>query len=249
MPDDWTPSRTEGRSAISGLRRTHRMAYVGNDVAIRMPSATSIKNFAATSVTGKAAGETFDVPVAAQFPGGQIDGWVRVAKGADGTWATEGLGFTPEQSAYVAESVQCVLESRRPSRALREAGDILERRRGRAAQLGAPVVPIASTWIKEAGYDKATGTMVITTEGKNGKKVYGYDVPIAAYLRVANSEAPGRVFNQTIRGKTTTVSVKDCDECGRVYATRRHRCPVKASTRASYIPRLSAVRDYLERRR
>jgi hypothetical protein len=250
MPDDWTPSRTEGRSAISGLRRTHRMAYVGNDVAIRMPSATSIKDFAATSVTGKAAGETFDVPVAAQFPGGQIDGWVRVAKGADGTWATEGLGFTPEQSAYVAESVQCVLESRRPSRALREAGDILERRRGRAAQLGAPVAPIASTWIKEAGYDKATGTMVITTEGKTGKKIYGYDVPIAAYLRVANSEAPGRVFNQTIRGKTTTVSVKDCGECGRVYVTsKKHRCPVKASTRASYIPRLGAVRDYLERRR
>ena len=249
MPDDWTPSRTDGRSAITGLRRTHRMAYVGEDVAIRMPSATSIKDFAAASVPGKGAGETFDVPVSAQFPGGQIDGWVRVVKGADGTWATQGLGFTSEQSAYVAESVQCVLESRRPSRALREAGDILERRRSRAAQLGAPVVPIASTWIKEAGYDKATGTMVITTESKTGKKVYGYDVPIAAYLRVANSEAPGRVFNQTIRGKTTTVSVKDCGECGRVYVTPKHRCPVKASTRRSYIPRLGAVRDYLERRR
>ncbi len=249
MPDDWTPSRTTGNSAISGLRRTHRMAYVGDDVAIRMPSATSIKDFAAASVPGKGAGETFDVPVSAQFPGGQIDGWVRVVKGADGTWATQGLGFTSEQSAYVAESVQCVLESRRPSRALRDAGDILERRRARAAQLGAPVVPIASTWIKEAGYDKATGTMVITTEGKTGKKTYGYDVPIAAYLRVANSTSPGRIFNQTIRGKTTTVSVKECGECGRVYATATHRCPVKASTRASYIPRLGAVRDYLERRR
>ena len=245
MPDDWTPSRTTGNSVISGLRRTHRMAYVGNDVAIRMPSATSIKAFAAASVPGKGAGETFDVPVSAQFPGGQIDGWVRVVKGADGTWATQGLGFTPEQSAYVAESVQCVLESRRPSRALREAGDILERRRARAAQLGAPVAPIASTWIKEAGYDKATGTMVITTEGKNGKRTYGYDVPIAAYLRVVNSKSPGRVFNATIRGKTATVSVKDCGECGRVYATATHRCPVKTSTRASYIPRLSAVRDYL----
>lgn len=249
MPDDWTPSRTEGRSAISGLRRTHRMAYVGNDVAIRMPSATSIKDFAAASVPGKGIGETFDVPVSAQFPGGQIDGWVRVVKGENGTWATQGLGFTSEQSAYAAESVQCVLESRRPSRALREAGDILERRRGRAAELGAPVVPIASTWIKEAGYDKATGTMVITTEGKTGKKIYGYDVPIAVYLRVAKGEAPGRVFNATIRGKTTTVSVKDCGECGRVYATPTHRCPVKASTRKSYIPRLGAVRDYLERRR
>jgi len=149
----------------------------------------------------------------------------------------------------VAESVQCVLESRRPSHALRDAGDILERRRGRAAELGAPVVPIASTWIREAGYDKATGTMVITTEGKTGKKVYGYEVPIAAYLRVANSQSPGRVFNQTIRGKTKVVSVRDCGECGRVYSRPKHRCPVKASTRASYIPRLSAVREYLERHR
>ena len=148
MPDDWTPSRTTGNSVISGLRRTHRMADVDNDVAIRMPSATSIKDFAAASVPGKGTGETFDVPVAVQFPGGQIDGWVRVAKGAGGTWATEGLGFTSEQSAYVAESVQCVLESRRPSRALRDTGDILERRRRCPVERGVSVPPITSTWIR-----------------------------------------------------------------------------------------------------
>lgn len=248
MPDDWTPSRTLGASSISGLRRTHRMAYVGDEVAIRMPSATSIKSFAAANVSGKGPGETFDVPVSAQFPGGQIDGWVRVAKGADGTWATQGLGFTAEQSAYVAESVQCVLESRRPSRALREAGDILERRRQRAAELGAPVTPITSTWIKGAGYDKVTGTMVITTDTKSGPKTYGYDVPIAAFQSVATSPAPGRTFNQIIRGKATPVTVKDCEKCGNFYATATHRCRVKASTRKSYIPRLSAVREYLERR-
>jgi len=32
-------------------------------------------------------------------------------------------------------------------------------------------------------------------------------------------------------------------------ATEKHRCPVTASTRKSYIPRLGAIRDYLERRR
>lgn len=249
MPDDWTPKHSLGNSAISGRRRTHRMAYVGSDVALRMPSATAIKSFAGANVFGKGPGETFDVPVSAQFPGGSIDGWVRLAKSADGTWATEGLGFTPEQSAYVAESVQCVLESRRPSRALHDAGDILERRRQRAAELGAPVVPIASTWIKEAGYDRATGTMVITTEGKTGRKVYGYEVPIAAYLRVANSTAPGRTFNATIRGKSTKVTILECEKCGRMRATQKHRCPVKASTRKAYIPRLGAIRDYLERRR
>ncbi len=249
MPDDWTPRKTLGASSISGLRRTHRMAYVGNEVAIRMPSATSIKSFADADVLGKGRGETFDVPVSAQFPGGQIDGWVRIAKGADGTWATQGLGFTAEQSAYVAESVQCVLESRRPSRALREAGDILERRRQRAAELGAPVTSITSTWIKGAGYDKVTGTMVITTNTKSGPKSYGYDVPIAAFQSVATSHAPGRTFNQVIRGKATPVTVKDCEECGNFYATAKHRCRVKVSTRKSYIPRLNAVREYLERRR
>ncbi len=160
------------------------MAYVGEDVAIRMPSATSIKSFADADVLGKGRGETFDVPVSAQFPGGQIDGWVRVAKGSDGTWATQGLGFTAEQSAYVAESVQCVLESRRPSRALRDAGDILERRRQRAAELGAPVTPITSTWIKGAGYDKVTGTMVITTNTKSGPQA-----PMATTSRSPRSEA------------------------------------------------------------
>jgi transcriptional regulator with XRE-family HTH domain len=158
MPDDWTSSRTEGRSSISGLRRTHRMAYVGNDVAIRMPSATSIKDFAAPSVPGKGSGETFDVPVDVQFRGGQIDGCVRVTRGGGGTWACEGLGFTPERSAYVAESVQCVLESRRPSRALRDTGDILERRRRWLVERGVSVSPILSTWTVTRAASNQPGT-------------------------------------------------------------------------------------------
>ena len=150
MPDDWTPERSGGNS-LMGNRRTHRMAYVGENVALRMPSVSAIKSFSDANVIGKAKGETFDVPVSAQFPGGQIDGWVRVARGEDGTWATQGLGFTAEQSAYVAESVQCVLESRRPSRALADAGDLLERRRQRAAELGTPLQPMRSSWIKDVG--------------------------------------------------------------------------------------------------
>ena len=134
-------------------RRTHRMAYVGENVALRMPSVSAINSFSDANGIGKAKGETFDVPVSAQFPGGQIDGWVRVAPGEDGTWATQGLGFTAEQSAYVAESVQCVLESRRPSRALADAGDLLERRRQRAAELGTTLQPMRSSWIKDVGYD------------------------------------------------------------------------------------------------
>ena len=150
--------------------------------------------------------------------------------------------------AHVAESVQCVLESRRPSRALADAGDILECRRRRAAEIGAQVQPITSTWIRDAGYDKATGTMVMSAEGKTGVGRYGFEVPIAAFLRVAESPSPGRVFNREIKGKAERVEVRDCEKCGRVYATENHRCSVKVSTRKSYLPRLAAVRDYLRGR-
>lgn len=246
MPDDWTPERSGGQS-LTGNRRTHRMAYVGENVALRMPSVASIKSFSDANVTGKATGETFDVPVSAQFPGGQIDGWVRVARGEDGTWATQGLGFTSEQSAYVAESVQCVLEARRPSRALADAGDLLERRRRRAAELGTPMQPIRSSWIKDVGYHRASGTMVMTTDAENGTKVYGFEVPIAAFLRVANAEAPGRVFNQIIRGKSKKIEVKECAKCDHAYVTPQHRCPVNVSTRKRYLPRLALIRERLAR--
>ncbi|MGH3732949.1 MAG: hypothetical protein ACRDVC_06160 [Acidimicrobiales bacterium] len=206
----------------------------------------AIKSYASSNVPGKDAGDTFDVPISAQFPGGEIDGWVRVAKSPDGSFATQGLGFTPEQSAYVAEAVQCVLESRRPSRALRDAGDILERRRQRAAQLGVVVELVASTWISGMGYDKATSTMVVRTDGKEGaSRTYGYDVPIAAFINVAHSPSPGRAFNRVIRGKAERVDVKECGQCGRTYATPQHRCPAKLSTRKRFLPKLLSVKEYL----
>ena len=248
MPDDWTPQRTGGNS-IAGHRRTHRMAYANDQVAIRMPSAAAIKDFALANVPGKDSGDTFDVPVSAQFPGGQFDGWVRVARGEDGSWATQGLGFTPDQSAYVAESVHCVLESRRPSRALAEVGDILERRRQRAAQLGVPVKSVSSSWISGVAYEKVTGTMVMATESnKGGSRLYGFKVPIAAFMRVAQSEAPGRIFNQMIRGQSERVEVKECGKCLRAYATESHRCPAKVSARREFMPNVARARDYLRGR-
>jgi len=243
MPDDWTPRRSTGRS-LDGLRRTHRMAYVGAGVTLRMPSATSIKAFSNASVEGKRPGETFDLPVSAQFPGGEISGWVRVSRGADGTWATQGLGFTPEQAAYVAESVQCVLESRHPSRALADAGDLLDRRRQRAAALGTVAQPMRSGWIKSVGYDRATGTMMMSTAAKSGPRHYGYRVPLSAFQRVAQSDRPGATFNTTIRGRAHTVTVSECEKCGRFTADGAgHRCPPKPSPRYALIPRLNRVQN------
>ncbi|MHB8318133.1 MAG: hypothetical protein ACYDEP_02710 [Acidimicrobiales bacterium] len=245
MPDDWTPSKSLGNS-IDGFRRTHRMSYVGAGVTLRMPSVSSIRSFSNASVDGKRPGETFDVPVSAQFPGGAISGWVRVVRGADGTWGTKGLGFTREQSAYVAESVQCVLEARHPSRALSEVGDLLERRRQRAAALGAVPQQVRSGWIKDVGYDQATSTMVMSTNVNSGARHYGFRVPFKAFQRLIQSKRPGAVFNSTIRGHSKRVTVSECEKCGRFTADGvSHRCPPKPSPRHEMIQRVNRVRQHL----
>jgi len=180
--------------------------------------------------------------LSATYPGGEVSGWVRVTRADDGSWATRGLGFANSSSAYVAEAVQCVLEARRPTRALAETGDLLERRRQRAAQIGTKVGQVPSTWIKAAGYDKATGTMVVTTATHE----YGYRVPAEVFSRVTSSPNPGRVFNQILRGKATRVEVRQCERCQRFTAdVTTHRCPPKEAARQQSTP----LQNELSRRR
>lgn len=71
MPDDNTPNMTGGH-ALSKHRRTHRWRYAGSDVELRVPNTSAIKRFAAEG------NSTFDVPFSADYPGGQIGGWLRV---------------------------------------------------------------------------------------------------------------------------------------------------------------------------
>lgn len=208
-------------------RRSHVMSYANDQVSIRMPSITSIREFSLARTGAKEPGETFDVPVSAQFPGGACDGWVRVVAGEGGEWATQGLGFSPKQNEYVAESVQCLLESRRPSRALREVGDLLERRRLRAAMYGVPIRPMNSSWMRGLAYEQVTGTMFLMTETQR----YGFRVPQSTYLRIAQSPRPGVPFNLDVRGVAERRVVNECEKCGRVYATDQHRCPLKVSPR------------------
>lgn len=246
MPDDWTPHRHTGRS-VAGRRRTHRMCYTGNEVRLRMPSAASIRSYEQATDPPKRPGDTFDVPVAATFPGGEVSGWVRVIRDKDGGWATQGLGFSPAQSAYVAEAVQCVLEARHPTMALAHAGDILARRRMRAAQLGAAAERIRSKWISAAGYDQATKTMVVVAgEGTDKRRTYGFATDTSAYLSMVRSTAPGRVFNQQVRGRAARVEVHECDACGRFTAAGvAHRCPPVPSERHTTIPRNERVRRFI----
>lgn len=242
MPDDYTPSRTLGHS-LSGHRRTHRMAYAGAGVSMRMPSVTSIRRYA-LELAGAApdAPATFDVPVTATYPGGEVTGWVRVTRSEDGAFATRGLGFSKEASAYVAEGVQCLLEARRPTRALAETGSLLERRRQRAAQIGTHLAEVRSSWIKAAGYDKATGTMVVTTAAHE----YGYRVPPEVFSEMSRSRKPGRVFNQVVRGVAARVEISRCERCERYTADlAAHHCPPKEAPRQHATP----LQNELSRRR
>lgn len=133
MPDDYTPKFTEGGS-LSGHRRTHRILYKGAGVALRMPSATAIERYSTET------GLTFGVPVSAAFPGGTVTGSVRVTHNGAGLWSESSNGFTPELAAYVCEGVSAILEARRPSMGLKQAGDLLERDRA-----GSPPAESVST--------------------------------------------------------------------------------------------------------
>ena len=109
MPVDWTPGLTPGR-ADSGLRRTHRRTYTGNGFSLRMPSATSIRSFAATNKSA------FDIPVdATDDHGRSITAWVRAVQHNPGHWSVSGLGFGGVTDAKVSEAVASVLEARRPT--------------------------------------------------------------------------------------------------------------------------------------
>ena len=238
MPDDYTPSRKGGQS-LTGHRRTHRVAYRGAGVVMRMPSATAIRRYAGelmkTDAFDQDAGTvTFDVPVTATSPGGEATGWVRVTHSLDGTWATRALSFPPEAQGYIAEASQCVLQARRPTRALSETGDLLERRRMRAAEIGTKLDSVRSAWIRAAGYEPASGTMVVTTATHE----YGYKVPAAVFSRVRTSKQPGGVFNQLVRGRAQRVEVRQCEKCGRFTAADivTHRCPPKEAHRLATTP-------------
>ena len=224
MPDDFTPGMSDG-NALSGHRRTHRVRYRGEDVQLRMPSASAIRRFAATSEES-----TFDVPVGSQYPDvagntRQVQGWVRVTRSPGGRWSAVGMGFAGEGEA-IAEGVSAVLEARRPSMALREAGSLIARHRARLAAQGAPMESVSSQWISAVGYDDASGVMATQTANGN---VYGHLVSKARFAGVATAASPGAMFNRLVKG-SSRVEVSNCPNCGRFFAASApHACPAPAA--------------------
>ena len=232
MPCDWTPGLTRG-GADSGLRRTHRMTYSGNGFSLRMPSATSIRSFAAANRGA------FDVPVeATNAEGKSITAWVRAVRHGPTAWSVSGLGFGGVTDAQVSEAVSSVLEARRPSVAMRQAGDLIERHRQRVADQGVQTESIRSSWIAAVGYDDVDGLMIMRTRSRVDKagvtrpgKDYGSSVPLEVYEELTASDAPGRIFNTLIRGKAPGALVETCARCDRTYArSRSHTCPAEIAS-------------------
>lgn len=223
MPDDNTPGMHGGQS-LSGNRRTHRMAYHGEDVTLRMPSATAIKRFAKENNGG-----TLDVPVSAETENGIVQGWVRVTPGEGGAWSAKALGTNGDTEVNLSEGVRAILESRRPSMALAEAGSLIERRKKHEATEGAEIKPLPkSSWVKGAGYDDATQTLTVDLNGKP----YSYKSDRAAFDRLMNSDSPGRDYNAHIKAVAERVGSTQCPKCSRFTSdATAHRCPVKEKDR------------------
>lgn len=224
MPDDFTPSGMDGL-ALSGKRRTHRMKYASDELTVRMPSATSVRRFAKES-----GNVTFDVPVSATIADEKgdrsVSGWVRVSSNGAGGWSAVGMGFGKDTEEQVAEAVSAVLESRRPSLAIRAAGDLLQRRARKAAGLGGKLEHVDSEWIDGLGYDPENQIMATRTV-KGG--LYGHVVARSRYEAVANSVSPGREFNRLIKGHARA-EIVNCAKCGRFHAAAAaHTCPPKAT--------------------
>ena len=215
MPDDYTPKRAGGQS-IEGNRHTHRMVYTNDQVSLRMPSATSIKRYAAET------GSTFDVPVTATFPGGDISGWVRVTKNGPNAWSAQGLNFPDGDSAMVSEAVGAILEARRPSTALREVPDLMVRRAERIASGGHRLQESPKeSFISGAGYDRTRGVLAV----KIGGRTYGYKAKPDRVRAFSNAHNIGQAYNRLIKG-TKSAEVVECDKCNRFnLAGEVHRCP------------------------
>lgn len=243
MPDDYTPSRTGGR-ALSGDRRTHRMNYSGAGMDIRMPSATAARRFAKENP-----GRTFDMPVHVRLSSGRtVQGHVRCTPGVNGRWDTEAVGFRKEDSDEISEGVNAVLEARRVRTALRDAGDLRERRERRLAERGIEHKPVTSSWIESAGYQDPNadgeGMMVMTTKPymtkglvskKDGRVIrspehrpgrqYGFHVSREKFDRFSTSTEPGKTFNEIIKGKHDRFAVTECSRCHNFHQSDQpHTC-------------------------
>ena len=217
MPDDFTPSGTGGQS-VTGNRRTSRRWYKGEDISVRMPSVSAIKRFSRSIDSG-----TFDLPVQVSNGADGIQGWVRVTQHGQ-QWSVTGIGMNAADSAGMSEAVRALLESRTPTVELSTVANLRDRYKARVRQEGMQTEQLNSGWIKAVGYDKKSGTLALSMNGRH----YGWPVSEDVAQQLRTSRSPGKVFNQLVKGKPRSEQLDACDNCGRVYSPKMdHRCPAR----------------------
>lgn len=228
MPDNFTPNQTPGRGT-DDRRRTHRMHYEGSGVSLRMPSATSIRAF-----EKEKPGKSIVVPVTAKTPHGDVTGWVRLTKSRTGNhWSASAGGFGndaagAERAADMAEAVSCVMESRRVTSALRNAGDLSERRKQRLAAEGSVTQRVNSSFITSIGYNEAAGAIAVDIRGRT----YGYSASskdMADFVATSRVRGVGHAYNAVVKRRLPREPLSVCGTCGSNYPPHlNHRCRVAA---------------------
>lgn len=221
MPDDWTKDKVAGDSS-TGFRRTVLRTYKGAGIELRMPSATAIKEY-----SGAIGNEVLDIPVEVTGADGRtLQAWVRAVKTGPGEWQTTTLGEHGATTGghRAAEAVAAVLEARRPTVALAEAGSLIDRRRQKTARTGTKSTgkSLAGGAYKNIAYDSMTKTLSVNYVGK----VVGRHVSVDDAKAFLNSTDPMRTWNELIR-PAANVMVRECETCSRRYAAAAdHVCPI-----------------------
>ena len=219
---------TMPQRSASGVR-SRLKTYEGRETALRMPSVTSVRRFAAEH------GTTFDLPVEATTPHGPVTGHVRVTSHGGGRYSVSAVNMPKEHAEYVAESVHATLEARRPSRGLAEVQGILARRRARIASQGASLKPVESSFIRGMGYNPHDGQLIMNIGGR----MYGYHLqeqehditgeilsPDQVYDHLVHSTSLGRAYNAMVKKRSPRFEVEQHAACGNWhYAGEPHSCP------------------------
>ena len=226
IPDDFTPKETLGR-AMSGKRRTHRIKYEADGYAVRMPSATAIKRFAAESES-----RTFDVPVQARAHPSR---WSRVhhqrvcARHPPRPVLVDDRTARTERTAGVGHRRVGVHDPRGPppvDRA-RPAGNLYQKYQERKSKQGKSLEPLKrpSSFVNGAAYDEQHNEIYVQL----GERQSGYSFPqaAAAHRGLQAAHSPGKWYNDMIKKHAGGhFEVTTCGKCGNTYrADRKHACP------------------------
>ena len=212
-----------------------RRAYGNDRIKLRMPAVSAIRAAAAANPG------TFDIPVSMSLGGAKpVQGWVRATPGPGGAWDIATLGGDGPAAAELAEAVTAVLESRRPTLALAQAGNLLESRARRmaekrrtAASEGVLMKGVNSSFISEVGYDPASETLAT----RIGARIYGHRVPREVFEVMKEAENPGIAFNRLVRGRSQGVAVTQCPSCRRFHSPlSEHACPEEISPSGAAAP-------------